>query len=47
MKWTSDQLEAIENRESNMLVSAAAGSGKNSTADPADYTHYSGRKGWC
>ncbi|TYC85877.1 helicase-exonuclease AddAB subunit AddA [Acetobacterium wieringae] len=28
MKWTSDQLEAIENRESNMLVSAAAGSGK-------------------
>ena len=28
MKWTSDQLKAIENRETNMLVSAAAGSGK-------------------
>ena len=28
MKWTSDQLEAIENRQTNMLVSAAAGSGK-------------------
>lgn len=28
MKWTSDQLTAIENRETNMLVSAAAGSGK-------------------
>ncbi|HEY5555419.1 helicase-exonuclease AddAB subunit AddA [Acetobacterium sp.] len=28
MKWTSDQLEAIEIREKNMLVSAAAGSGK-------------------
>ncbi len=28
MKWTSDQLKAIKNRETNMLVSAAAGSGK-------------------
>ncbi len=28
MKWTSEQLKAIENRETNMLVSAAAGSGK-------------------
>ncbi|MBC3887297.1 helicase-exonuclease AddAB subunit AddA [Acetobacterium paludosum] len=28
MKWTSDQKKAIENRETNMLVSAAAGSGK-------------------
>lgn len=28
MKWTSDQLKAIENRDTNMLVSAAAGSGK-------------------
>jgi ATP-dependent helicase/nuclease subunit A len=28
MKWTSDQLKAIEMREKNMLVSAAAGSGK-------------------
>ncbi|MGV8906816.1 MAG: helicase-exonuclease AddAB subunit AddA [Acetobacterium sp.] len=28
MKWTSDQLEAIEIREKTMLVSAAAGSGK-------------------
>lgn len=28
MKWTSDQLKAIENRKTNMLVSAAAGSGK-------------------
>ena len=28
MKWTSDQKKAIENRQTNMLVSAAAGSGK-------------------
>ncbi|MBK5243560.1 MAG: helicase-exonuclease AddAB subunit AddA [Eubacteriaceae bacterium] len=28
MKWTSDQQDAIEIREKNMLVSAAAGSGK-------------------
>lgn len=28
MKWTSDQLKAITNRDTNMLVSAAAGSGK-------------------
>jgi len=28
MKWTSDQIEAIEIREKTMLVSAAAGSGK-------------------
>lgn len=28
MKWTSDQRKAIENRQTNMLVSAAAGSGK-------------------
>ncbi|KNZ42462.1 helicase-exonuclease AddAB subunit AddA [Acetobacterium bakii] len=28
MKWTSDQRDAIEIREKNMLVSAAAGSGK-------------------
>jgi ATP-dependent helicase/nuclease subunit A len=28
MQWTSEQLKAIENRQTNMLVSAAAGSGK-------------------
>ncbi|MGL4607101.1 MAG: helicase-exonuclease AddAB subunit AddA [Eubacteriaceae bacterium] len=28
MNWTKEQLEAIETREKNMLVSAAAGSGK-------------------
>ena len=28
MNWTERQLEAIENTENNMLVSAAAGSGK-------------------
>ena len=28
MNWTSDQLKAIKNRDTNMLVSAAAGSGK-------------------
>ncbi len=28
MQWTSDQLKAITNRDTNMLVSAAAGSGK-------------------
>lgn len=28
IEWTEEQLEAIENRDKNMLVSAAAGSGK-------------------
>ena len=27
-KWTEDQLQAIEKRDSNILVSASAGSGK-------------------
>ena len=28
MRWTEDQLRAIETRKKNLLVSAAAGSGK-------------------
>ena len=28
MKWTKPQQEVIDNRDSNLLVSAAAGSGK-------------------
>ena len=36
-KWTDAQQDAIDARGGNILVSAAAGSGK--TAVPVSYTH--------
>ena len=37
VNWTSKQQEVIDSRNRNLLVSAAAGSGK--TAVPVSYTH--------
>ena len=39
VKWTNEQLQAIQEKDSNILVAAAAGSGKTAVLVAVSYTH--------
>lgn len=43
MKWTDKQLKVIHTRDRNILVSAAAGSGKTAVLVERDYSDDYGR----